>query len=64
MDRPRGYHNKWSKSERERQISYNTACMWDLKIIRYKWTYLQNRNRLTDTENQHGYQNGKGAGKN
>ena len=49
MDRPRGYHNQWSQSERERQISYDTACMWDLKIIiRYKGTYLQNRNRLTD----------------
>ena len=43
-----------------------TACMWNLKIIiiRYKWTYLQKRNRLTDIENKHGYQNGKGAGKN
>ena len=54
------------KSERERQISYDTACMWNLKIIiiRYKWTFLQNRNRLTDIENKHGYQNGKRAGKN
>ena len=22
MDGPRGYHSKWSKSDRERQISY------------------------------------------
>ena len=25
--------------------------MWNLKKW-YKWTYLQNRNRLTDTENK------------
>ena len=47
---PRDYHTKWSKSERERQISYDVTHMWNLK--RYKWTYLQNRNRLTDVENK------------
>ena len=25
MDGPRDYHTKWSKSERERQISYDTV---------------------------------------
>ena len=35
---------------RERQISYDTAYMWNLKKG-YKWTYLQNRNRVTDVEN-------------
>ena len=39
------------KSDRERQISYDIAYMWNLKK-RYKWTYLQNRNRLTDIENK------------
>ena len=44
---PRDYHTKWSKSDRERQITYDNTYMWNLKK-RYKWTYLQNRNRLTD----------------
>ena len=41
MNGPRDYH---TKSERERQISYHLhveSKTW------YKWTYLQNRNRLT-----------------
>ena len=47
---PRDYV-KWSKSDRERQISYNITYRWNLKK-RYKWTYLQNRNKFTDTENK------------
>ena len=31
MDGPRDDHTKWSKSERERQISYDVAYMWNLK---------------------------------
>ena len=31
MDGPRDYDTKWSKSERERQISYDVAYMWNLK---------------------------------
>ena len=60
IDGPRDYHTKWSKSERERQI-YDIAYMWNLKKW-YKWTYLQNRNRLTDIgkKNKHGYQRGSG----
>ena len=51
MDGPGDYHTKWNKSDRERQISYDIAYMQKLK----KWytsTYLQNRNRLTDLENE------------
>ena len=43
MDGPRDD----TKSERERQMSYHLyveSKTW------YKWTYLQNRNRLTDIE--------------
>ena len=50
-DGPRDYQTKWIKSDRERQISYDITYMWNLKK-RYKWTYLQNRNRLTDIENK------------
>ena len=38
-------------SDRERQISYDTAYMWNLKKG-YKWTYLQNRSRVTDVESE------------
>ena len=31
MDATRAYHTKWSKSERERQISYDITYMWNLK---------------------------------
>ena len=51
MDGPRDCHTEWSKSDRKRQISYDIAYMWNLKKG-YKWTYLQNRNRVTDVENK------------
>ena len=51
MDGPRDHHTEWSKSDTERQISYDIAFMWNLKK-RYKWTYLQNTNRVTDVENK------------
>ena len=51
MDGSRDYHTKWSKSDRKRQISHDITYMWSLKKW-YKWTYLQNRNRLTDIENK------------
>ena len=31
MDGPRDYHTEWSESDRERQISYDTTYMWNLK---------------------------------
>ena len=31
MDGPRDYYTKWSKSERESQISYDITYMWNLK---------------------------------
>ena len=31
MDGPRDYHTKWSKSGREKQISYDITYMWNLK---------------------------------
>ena len=49
MDVPRDYYNKWSKLDREKQVSYDITYMWDLK---YKWTYLQHRSGLIDIENK------------
>ena len=37
--------------ERERQISYNIAYMWNLEKW-YRCTHLQSRNRVTDVENK------------
>ena len=31
MDGPRDYHTKWSKSDRERQISCDNTYMWNVK---------------------------------
>ena len=31
MDGPRGYHAKWSKSDTERQMSYDISDTWNLK---------------------------------
>ena len=31
MDEPRDYRTKWSKPDRERQISYDMTYMWNLK---------------------------------
>ena len=36
---------------RERQISYDINYMYNVKKW-HKWIYVQNRNRLTDTENK------------
>ena len=52
MDGSTDCHIKWSKSEREKQISYINAYMWNLEKW-YKWFYLQRRNRDMDIENKH-----------
>ena len=63
MDGPGDYHTKWCKSDRERKISYDIVYMRNLKKIKwYKWTYLQNRNRLTDLENEVMVTKGEGGG--
>ena len=59
MDGPRPCSTEWSKSDKERQISYDIAYMWNLKKG-YKWTYLQNRNRVTDIENKFMVTEGEG----
>ena len=48
---PRDYHTKGSKSDRERQISYDIPYMWNLKK-EYILTYLWNRNRLAHFANK------------
>ena len=52
------YHTKWSKSERERQITYG---LYVESKIQYKWTYLQNKNKLRHKKQTCGFQ-GEGGG--
>ena len=51
VDWPRDCHIEWSKSELENQISYNITCMW-ITQKKYRWAYLQSRNRVRDVENK------------
>ena len=34
MDGSRDYYTKWSKSDRERQISYDSTHMWNLIFVK------------------------------
>ena len=45
--------------ESQRQISYDITYILNLKKW-YKWTYLQNRNRLADIENKFTVTKGEG----
>ena len=49
VDEPRAYSTEWSKSERERQISYINAYIWNLEKY-YWWTDFQGRNEDADIE--------------
>ena len=51
VDGSRDCRTEWNKSEREKQISYINAYMWNLEKW-YRWTGLQGRNRDTDVENK------------
>ena len=48
MGRPRNYHTKWSKSDKDK---YHMVLFMNLKNG-IKISYLQNKNRLTEIENQ------------
>ena len=50
VDGRRVCHTKWSKSEREKQISYIKAYMSNLEKW-YRRTYLQGKNTDADVEN-------------
>ena len=53
VDEPRACftQSEWSKSEREKQVSYINTYIWNLEKW-YWWTYLQGRNRNWDIENR------------
>ena len=39
MDKPRDYHTNWSKSEREKKISYDITYMQNIKCDRQEVIY-------------------------
>ena len=47
VDEPRAYFTEWSKSERERQILYINAYIWNLEG-RYQQSYMQGSKGDTD----------------
>ena len=49
VDEPRAYYTEWSKSEREKQISYSYTYIRKLEK-RYWRIYLQGSNGETDIE--------------
>ena len=51
VDGPRVCHTQWSKSERDKQISYIDIYMWNLEKW-YRWTYFKGKNRDADIENR------------
>ena len=61
VDGPRVCHIEWSKLEREKQVSYINAYMWNLEKW-YRWTYMQGRNRNIDVENRYVDTGGEGEG--
>ena len=58
---PRDCHIEWSKSDIETKLSQDTAYMWNFFKKGYKWTRLQNRNRVTDVENKLMFTGSEGA---
>ena len=60
MDGPRDYHTKWSKPDKDKyhviSLIHGILKKW------YKWTYIQNRNRFSDIENNLMITKGKRVG--
>ena len=62
MDGPRDYHTKWSKSDRERQISHDVTYMWNLKNKMQLTLFTKQKQTHRHGKQTHGYQRGKGQG--
>ena len=60
MDATRDYHTNWSKSEGERQISYDITYMWNLKYDTNELIYKTETYR--HRKQTYGYQRGKEGG--
>ena len=62
VDEPKFCYTEWSKSEREKRISYIDADIWHLEKW-YHWTYLLDRNRDADVNNRFVDKAGEGDGR-
>ena len=62
MDRPRDCHTEWNKSDRERQISYDIAYMWNLKNMIQMNLSTKQKQTHRHGKQTYGYQRGKGGG--
>ena len=62
MDGCRDYHTKWSKSDRERQIPYDTAYMWSQKKMIQMNLFTKQKQTHRHRKQIYGYQMGKRVG--
>ena len=60
MDRPRDYHTKWNKSERQAQDKYGITYIWNLKYDTNELIYKTEID-LTEIENKHSYERERGG---
>ena len=64
MDGPRDYHRSSEGSQTEKNKPHMISFICRILKKLYKWTYLQNRNRLNRVREQtYGYQEGRAAGR-
>ena len=52
VDETRAYYTEWNKSEREKEILYINANVWNLEKW-YCWACLQGRSRDANIGNRH-----------
>ena len=62
MDGPRDHHTKWSKSNRERQISYDITYMWNIKKMTQMNLFTKQKQTQRLWKQTYGYQRGKVGG--
>ena len=62
MDGPRDCHTEWSKSDRERQISYDITYMWNLKKMVQMNLVIKQKLSHRCRKQTNGYQRRKGKG--
>ena len=62
MDITRDYHTKWSKSDIERQISYDISYMWNLRKIIQMNLFTKQKKTHRLQKQISGYQIGKEYG--
>ena len=63
MDGPGDCHTEWSKSDRERQVSYDIAYMWNLKKMIQMNIFTKQKQTHRLREWTYGYQWGRMGGR-